>query len=114
MSDKVRNRTKRIIIWSVIGAHVILLVIPAIVYALTQWLKPQKEVVHKIVLANAMPAGNPDQADNSGGGLVFSRDGDMIWECSNCGHIHVGQKAPEMCPVCAHPQAYFMLRPQNY
>ena len=67
MSDKVRNRTKRIIIWSVIGAHVILLVIPAIVYALTQWLKPQKEVVHKIVLADAMPAGNPDQADNSSG-----------------------------------------------
>ena len=51
---------------------------------------------------------------NIEGGLVFSRDGDMIWECSNCGHIHVGQKAPEMCPVCAHPQAYFMLRPQNY
>ena len=51
---------------------------------------------------------------NIEGGLVFSRDGDVIWECSNCGHIHVGQKAPEMCPVCAHPQDYFMLRPQNY
>ena len=47
-------------------------------------------------------------------GLVFSRDGDMIWECGNCGHIHVGPKAPEMCPVCAHPQAYFKLRAQNY
>ena len=51
---------------------------------------------------------------NIEGGLVFSRDGDMIWECSNCGHIVVGKQAPEMCPVCAHPQAYFMLRPQNY
>ena len=47
-------------------------------------------------------------------GVVFSRDGDMIWECSNCGHIHVGQKAPEKCPVCNHPQDYFMLRAQNY
>ena len=51
---------------------------------------------------------------NIEGGLVFSRDGDMIWECSNCGHIHIGQKAPEMCPVCAHPQAYFQLKAKNY
>ena len=47
-------------------------------------------------------------------GLVFSRDGDMIWQCSNCGHIHVGPKAPEVCPVCAHPQAYFQLKAENY
>ena len=52
--------------------------------------------------------------ENIEGGLVFSRDGDMIWECSNCGHICVGQKAPQVCPVCAHPQAYFMLRADNY
>ena len=51
---------------------------------------------------------------NIEGGLVFSRDGDMIWECSNCGHINVGKKAPEVCPVCAHPQSYFMIRPTNY
>ena len=51
---------------------------------------------------------------NIEGGLVFSRDGDMMWHCSNCGHIHIGQKAPEVCPVCAHPQAYFQLRAQNY
>jgi rubrerythrin len=44
---------------------------------------------------------------NVEGGLVFSKDGDAIWECSNCGHIHVGKKAPEVCPVCAHPQSYF-------
>ena len=47
-------------------------------------------------------------------GLVFSRDGDMVWQCANCGHIHIGQKAPEVCPVCAHPQAYFELRAENY
>ena len=47
-------------------------------------------------------------------GLVFSRDGDMIWQCSNCGHIVVGKKAPEVCPVCAHPQAYFQLKAENY
>ena len=40
-------------------------------------------------------------------GIVFSRDGDMIWQCANCGHIVVGKKAPEVCPVCDHPQAYF-------
>ncbi len=51
---------------------------------------------------------------NIEGGLVFSRDGDMIWQCSNCGHIHVGQQAPEICPVCAHPQAYFQLKAENY
>ena len=51
---------------------------------------------------------------NIEGGLVFSRDGDMIWQCSNCGHIHVGKQAPEICPVCAHPQAYFQLKAENY
>ena len=51
---------------------------------------------------------------NVEGGLVFSRDGDMIWQCSNCGHICVGKQAPEVCPVCAHPQAYFQLKPENY
>ena len=47
-------------------------------------------------------------------GVVFSRDGDCIWQCMNCGHIVVGKKAPELCPVCAHPQAYFQILPQNY
>ena len=45
---------------------------------------------------------------------VFSRDGDCIWQCSNCGHIVVGRQAPEECPVCAHPQAYFQLLAENY
>ena len=67
MSDKVSSRTKRIVVWSVIGAHVILLVIPALVYALTQWLKPAKPLVHKIVLTDSMPGGDPAPAGNSGG-----------------------------------------------
>lgn len=51
---------------------------------------------------------------NIEGGLVFSRDGDMVWQCSNCGHIVVGKKAPEVCPVCAHPKAYFQIKAENY
>lgn len=46
--------------------------------------------------------------------LVFSKDGDTIWECANCGHICIGKKAPEICPVCSHPQAYFMVKAENY
>lgn len=46
--------------------------------------------------------------------LVFSKDGDTVWQCSNCGHIVVGKKAPAVCPVCAHPQAYFQIRAENY
>ena len=45
---------------------------------------------------------------------VFSKDGDAIWVCRNCGHIVVGKKAPEVCPVCAHPQAYFEIKAENY
>ncbi len=51
---------------------------------------------------------------NVKGDLVFSKDGDAVWQCSNCGHIVVGKKAPEVCPVCAHPQAYFQVRAENY
>jgi len=46
---------------------------------------------------------------------VFTKDtGIVIWKCRNCGHIHVGEKAPEMCPTCAHPKAYFELEAKNY
>ena len=47
-------------------------------------------------------------------GVVFSRDGDMIWQCGNCGHIHIGKNAPEVCPVCNHPQSYFRIKAENY
>ncbi len=51
---------------------------------------------------------------NIEGGIVFSRDNDMIWQCSNCGHIVVGKKAPETCPVCDHPQSYFQIKADNF
>lgn len=51
---------------------------------------------------------------NIEGDLVFSKDGDTVWQCANCGHIVIGKKAPEICPVCAHPQAYFQVRAENY
>jgi len=47
-------------------------------------------------------------------GIVFSRDGDTIWQCSNCGHIVIGKKAPEICPVCSHAKAYFQIKAENY
>ncbi len=47
-------------------------------------------------------------------GLVFSKDGDRIWKCRNCGHIVVGKSAPAVCPVCAHPQAFFEIKAENY
>jgi ferredoxin hydrogenase len=45
---------------------------------------------------------------------VFEKAGEAMWECRNCGHLVMGKKAPELCPVCAHPQAYFELRETNY
>ena len=51
---------------------------------------------------------------NIEGGLVFSREGDCIWQCANCGHIVVGKKAPDVCPVCEHPQSYFQIKAENY
>ena len=51
---------------------------------------------------------------NIEGDLVFSKDNDVIWQCSNCGHIVIGKKAPNVCPVCNHPQSYFQVRAENY
>ncbi len=45
---------------------------------------------------------------------VFKKSSVKVWECRNCGHIVVGEAAPEICPVCAHPQAYFEIREENY
>ena len=47
-------------------------------------------------------------------GLVFARQGETVWICLNCGHIHVGPQAPALCPVCSHPQAYFEIKPENF
>ena len=52
--------------------------------------------------------------ENVEDGIVFSRDGDKIWKCRNCGHIVIGKEAPEICPVCNHPKAYFEIKAENY
>ena len=52
--------------------------------------------------------------ENLQDGLVFSRDGDKIWKCRNCGHIVIGKDAPAVCPVCNHPQSFFEIKAENY
>lgn len=52
--------------------------------------------------------------ENIEGGLVFSKEGDKIWKCRNCGHIVIGKEVPEVCPVCNHSQAYFEIKAENY
>ena len=47
-------------------------------------------------------------------GKVFNREGKTAWICRNCGHIHYGEKAPEICPTCAHPKPYFEINAENY
>lgn len=47
-------------------------------------------------------------------GIVFSREGDTIWVCRNCGHVVIGKNAPEVCPVCDHAQSYFEMKAENY
>lgn len=51
---------------------------------------------------------------NIEGGVVFSKDNDRIWQCRNCGHIVIGKYAPEVCPVCNHPQSFFEIKKENY
>ena len=55
-----------------------------------------------------------DLAANIGAGRVFKRDAETVWRCRNCGYLHIGKAAPEACPACAHPQAYFELLGENY
>ena len=52
--------------------------------------------------------------DNINSEMVFSKDGDKIWQCRNCGHICIGKEAPKVCPVCSHPQSYFEIKKENY
>lgn len=53
-------------------------------------------------------------ADRVKNGEVFVRETQQVWVCSNCGHMHVGTHAPEVCPICEHPKAYFILQNKNY
>lgn len=52
--------------------------------------------------------------ENVEGGFVFTKEGDAIWQCLNCGHLVIGKQAPEVCPVCAHKQSYFQVKAENY
>ena len=52
--------------------------------------------------------------ENVKNGTVFAREGESVWQCRNCGHIHVGAEAPVVCPVCDHARAHFQLKPENY
>ena len=52
--------------------------------------------------------------ENVNNEMVFSKDGEKVWVCRNCGHVNVGKDAPTVCPVCAHPQAYFEVKADNY
>ena len=52
--------------------------------------------------------------ENVQNGFVFSKEGDAIWVCINCGHVHVGRTAPQICPVCSYPQAFFEVKAENY
>ena len=47
-------------------------------------------------------------------GTVFEKPEKVVWECGNCGHVFEGEKAPQICPVCKHPQAYFFMKAKNY
>ena len=53
-------------------------------------------------------------AKNVKEGTVFVKEGEKVWICTNCGHIHVGKEAPQACPVCAHPQAYFKVLDEQF
>ena len=77
-----------------------------------------KEIAAKFRMVGAIEKHHEERyrqlIGNIEGGLVFSREGDRTWICSNCGHIVIGSKAPEICPVCMHPKSYFELRAENY
>ena len=77
-----------------------------------------EEIATKFELVGAIEKHHEERyrklLDNLQKKVVFTKDGDCIWQCANCGHICVGKQAPEICPACAHPQSYFQLLAQNY
>ena len=77
-----------------------------------------EEIATKFELVGAIEKHHEERyrklLDNLQKKVVFTKDGDCIWQCANCGHICVGKQAPEVCPACAHPQSYFQLLAQNY
>ena len=77
-----------------------------------------KEIAAKFRMVGAIEKNHEERyrklAQNIKDGVVFSRDGDCIWVCRNCGHVVIGKKAPEICPCCLHAQSYFELKAENY
>ena len=77
-----------------------------------------REIAAKMRLVGAVEKHHEERyrqlLKNINDAVVFSREGDQIWQCSNCGHIVVGKKAPKICPVCDHPQSYFQIEARNY
>ncbi len=77
-----------------------------------------KEIAAKFRMVGAIEKHHEERyrklAANIEDGVVFSREGDCIWVCRNCGHVVIGKKAPEMCPCCNHPKSYFELKSENY
>lgn len=76
------------------------------------------EIAYKFEMVGAIEKHHEERylklLDNIEKKIVFTKDGDAIWQCSNCGHICIGKEAPEVCPVCDHPQSYFQLLAKNY
>ncbi|MEE8722691.1 MAG: rubrerythrin family protein [Eggerthellaceae bacterium] len=76
------------------------------------------EIAAKFRMVGAIEKTHEDRyralIDNVETGRVFSRDGDAIWVCRNCGHVSIGKEPPAVCPVCNHPQSFFELKASNY
>ncbi len=77
-----------------------------------------KEIAAKFRMVGAIEKAHEERyrklLSNVESETVFSKDGDCIWQCANCGHIVIGKKAPKMCPVCNHPQSFFQIKAENY
>ena len=77
-----------------------------------------KEIAQKFKMVGAIEKEHEERyrklLANVKEGLVFSKEGDTVWQCSNCGHLVFGKKAPLVCPVCLHKQEYFQVRAENY
>lgn len=77
-----------------------------------------KEIAAKFRMVGAIERHHEERyrklVQNIEEGIVFSRDGDRIWKCRNCGHIVIGKQAPKICPVCNHPLSYFEINAENY
>ena len=77
-----------------------------------------KEIAAKFRMVGAIEKAHEERyrklLSNVESETVFSKDGDCIWQCANCGHIVIGKKAPKMCPVCNHPQSFFEIKAANY